>query len=37
LFENRWTGANLQKASFKGSDLSRGEFSSNGQKMLIYP
>ncbi|WP_150099423.1 Qnr family pentapeptide repeat protein [Shewanella frigidimarina] len=29
LFENRWTGANLQKASFKGSDLSRGEFSSN--------
>lgn len=28
LFENRWTGANLQGASFKGSDLSRGEFSS---------
>lgn len=27
LFENRWTGANLQQASFKGSDLSRGEFS----------
>ncbi|WP_028866234.1 Qnr family pentapeptide repeat protein [Psychromonas aquimarina] len=29
LFENRWTGANLQNASFKGSDLSRGEFSSD--------
>ena len=27
LFENRWIGANLQNASFKGSDLSRGEFS----------
>jgi len=27
LFENRWTGANLQNASFKGSDLSRGAFS----------
>ncbi|OEE78452.1 Qnr family pentapeptide repeat protein [Vibrio genomosp. F6] len=27
LFENRWTGANLQGASFKGSDLSRSEFS----------
>ena len=27
LFENRWTGANLQNASFKGSDLSRGTFS----------
>ncbi|WP_341206811.1 Qnr family pentapeptide repeat protein [uncultured Psychrosphaera sp.] len=27
LFENRWTGANLQNASFKGSDLSRGVFS----------
>lgn len=29
LFENRWTGANLHQASFKGSDLSRGEFSSD--------
>jgi len=28
LFENRWLGANLQLASFKGSDLSRSEFSS---------
>ena len=27
LFENRWTGANLFNASFKGSDLRRGEFS----------
>ncbi|WP_399425480.1 Qnr family pentapeptide repeat protein [Vibrio campbellii] len=27
LFENRWSGANLMGASFKGSDLSRGEFS----------
>ncbi|WP_295894007.1 Qnr family pentapeptide repeat protein [uncultured Vibrio sp.] len=27
LFENRWNGANLSGASFKGSDLSRGEFS----------
>jgi fluoroquinolone resistance protein len=27
LFENRWIGANLQGASFKGSDLSRSEFS----------
>ena len=29
LFENKWTGANLYGASFKGSDLSRGEFSSD--------
>lgn len=29
LFENRWIGANLQNASFKGSDLSRGEFSAD--------
>jgi len=29
LFENRWTGANLMLSSFKGSDLSRGEFSSD--------
>ncbi|TVO35685.1 Qnr family pentapeptide repeat protein [Vibrio algivorus] len=28
LFENRWRGANLQSVSFEGSDLSRGEFSS---------
>ncbi|CAG9296282.1 Qnr family pentapeptide repeat protein [Celerinatantimonas diazotrophica] len=27
LFENRWVGANLKGASFKGSDLSRGVFS----------
>jgi fluoroquinolone resistance protein len=27
LFENRWIGANLQGASLKGSDLSRGVFS----------
>ncbi|EEX92304.1 quinolone resistance determinant QnrC [Vibrio orientalis CIP 102891 = ATCC 33934] len=27
LFENRWIGANLRGASFKGSDLSRGVFS----------
>ncbi|MEJ6122206.1 Qnr family pentapeptide repeat protein [Vibrio sp. 2-Bac 85] len=27
LFENRWIGANLHRAYFKGSDLSRGEFS----------
>ncbi|WP_281223405.1 Qnr family pentapeptide repeat protein [Photobacterium sanguinicancri] len=27
LFENRWNGANLLGASFKGSDLSRSEFS----------
>ncbi|OAN18145.1 fluoroquinolone resistance protein [Photobacterium jeanii] len=27
LFENRWTGASLFGASFKGSDLSRSEFS----------
>ncbi|CAH0534253.1 Pentapeptide repeat protein [Vibrio stylophorae] len=29
LFENRWLGANLQSASLRGSDLSRGEFSSD--------
>jgi fluoroquinolone resistance protein len=27
LFENKWNGANLLGATFKGSDLSRGEFS----------
>jgi fluoroquinolone resistance protein len=27
LFENRWSGANLQGASFTNSDLSRCEFS----------
>ncbi|MCG7489221.1 Qnr family pentapeptide repeat protein [Vibrio sp. Of14-4] len=27
LYENRWTEANLDSASFLGSDLSRGEFS----------
>ena len=27
LFENRWSGANLQGASLTGSDLSRSEFS----------
>lgn len=29
LFENKWNGANLQGASFKGSDLSRGSFSAD--------
>lgn len=28
LYENRWNGANLFGVSFVGSDLSRGEFSS---------
>lgn len=27
LFENRWNGANLVGASFRGSDLTNGEFS----------
>ncbi|MGF1698996.1 Qnr family pentapeptide repeat protein [Photobacterium makurazakiensis] len=29
LFENKWIGTNLQGASLKGSDLSRGEFSAD--------
>ncbi|RTR25291.1 Qnr family pentapeptide repeat protein [Shewanella atlantica] len=29
LFENKWTGANFFRASLKGSDLSRGDFSSD--------
>lgn len=36
LFENRWRGANLIGVSFKGSDLSRGEFSSEQWQQAIF-
>jgi len=36
LFENRWIGANLQGASFRESDLSRGVFSSDAWSQFRF-
>ncbi|ACH67167.1 pentapeptide repeat protein [Aliivibrio fischeri MJ11] len=36
LFENKWNGANLQGASFKGSDLSRGSFSEDAWEQFKF-
>ncbi|WP_104401650.1 Qnr family pentapeptide repeat protein [Vibrio penaeicida] len=36
LFENRWTGALLQGASLRGSDLSRGEFSEDAWSQFRF-
>ncbi|PSW56272.1 Qnr family pentapeptide repeat protein [Photobacterium leiognathi] len=36
LFENRWNGANLLATSLKGSDLSRGEFSSEHWQQCMF-
>jgi fluoroquinolone resistance protein len=34
LFENKWVGAHLHGTSMRGSDLSRGEFSSDSWEQL---